>query len=421
MSTLGPDQSVKLTKSTVDKAVIPATGQAFTRDRELKGFALRVTAGGVKSYIVEKRVDGRVRRITLGRHGELTCEQARKQALKLLGQLAIGIDVIGERERDRLAAVTLGEAFTDFSRDRKHLKPKTLYDYGRFVEKAFGDWRSTPLPRLTATQIVERHRKLGEVHGGYYANGAMRFLSSLFNYAIAQYVDQRGEPVLPANPVERISKLRAWYPVERRRTVIRIAQLPSWYAAVEALRRDPLPGAETVADFLLFLLFTGLRRSEGQLLTWDRVDLDERSVFIPEPKNREPHHIPIAPYIADLLGRRQTYARNAYVFPGDGRRGYLVEPKRQIAKVVELSGVTFTPHDLRRTFATIAEGLDIAPYALKRLLNHKMANDVTAGYIVTDLERLRAPVEKVAAYLLRAMGVQGSAPVISIRGNIDGN
>jgi integrase len=106
-------------------------------------------------------------------------------------------------------------------------------------------------------------------------------------------------------------------------------------------------------------------------------------------------------YLRDLLKRRIDTSANGYVFPGSGKAGYLIEPKKQIAKIIEKTGIQFTVHDLRRTFITIAESLDISAYALKRLLNHKMDNsDVTAGYIVTDVERLRRPMEKVGEYIL---------------------
>ena len=72
----------KITKSTVDKLSTPETGQAFIRDSELKGFAVRITSSGSKSFILEKRIDGKVKRITLGRYPELTVEQARKEAHK---------------------------------------------------------------------------------------------------------------------------------------------------------------------------------------------------------------------------------------------------------------------------------------------------------------------------------------------------
>lgn len=69
-------------------------------------------------------------------------------------------------------------------------------------------------------------------------------------------------------------------------------------------------------------------------------------------------------------------------------------------KVTEASGVAFTIHDLRRTYITIAESLDISAYALKRLVNHKMSNDVTAGYIISDVERLRDPMQRITSQLL---------------------
>lgn len=70
-----------------------------------------------------------------------------------------------------------------------------------------------------------------------------------------------------------------------------------------------------------------------------------------------------------------------------GESGYLIEPRHPLQKVIQPSGVSFTLHDLRRTFFTIAESFDISAYALKRLVNHKMTNDVTTGYIVSDVER----------------------------------
>ncbi len=70
--------------------------------------------------------------------------------------------------------------------------------------------------------------------------------------------------------------------------------------------------------------------------------------------------------------------------------------------------MSFTLHDLRRTFITIAESLDIPAYALKRLLNHKMNHDVTAGYIVMDVERLRESIQKITDDLLKCMGAKSS-------------
>ena len=86
-----------------------------------------------------------------------------------------------------------------------------------------------------------------------------------------------------------------------------------------------------------------------------------------------------------------------------------------MAHVINATGIHFTVHDLRRTFITIAESLDIPAYALKRLMNHKMSNDVTAGYIVADVERLRKPMQLITDYILKCMELRESAEIIAIQ------
>lgn len=420
-STPKPNQSVKLTKLAVAQALPPGSGQRFLRDALLKGFALRITANGVRAFVVEKRIEGRIKRLTLGRAGEITCEQARKEAQKLLGKIALGINPLAEREHARLRSVTLEQAFEDFKAARKGLKERTLYDYGRLLTNAFEPWQKRPLVAITKDQVVRRHQELGEASGEAYANLAMRFLRSLLNFAMAQYEDGFGKPLLAENPVLRLTQTRAWYRAERRQTVIKVHQLASWYSAVQGLRSDRSGFGGTVADYLLTLLFTGLRRQEAARLTWDQIDLKDRTLFLPDPKNRQPFLLPFSDFVAAIFERRRAQAEAdeeaeaKYVFAGVGPKRYVVEPKKHVAKVIAQSGVEFTIHDLRRTFITIAESIDVAPYAIKRMVNHKMRGDVTAGYIVADVERLRDPVQRVTDFLLKACEQRPTAQVVELR------
>jgi integrase len=402
MSTPGA-QNLKITKTVVDRLASPDAGQTFLRDSELKGFAVRVTAGGAKSFIVEKRIEGQVKRLTLGRYPELTVEQARKEAHKLLGKIASGGNPIADKQRAILHGKTLMDAFGDFLNARKSLKPRTLYDYRRLMNVAFPDWQKKPLVSVTKDMVAKRHNRLGEEHGEAYANLSMRFLRALFNFSIAQYEDGKGQSLLRENPVVRLNQTRAWYRVERRQSVIRPHQLADWYRAVQELQADPVSASSAlIADYLLFVLFTGLRKQEAASLTWAAVDLQHRAFTVTDTKNREPLTLPITDFLASILARRLETKQNDYVFPGPSKTGFLIEPKRQIRKVKESSGVDFTLHDLRRTFITVAESLDISAYALKRLVNHKMHNDVTAGYIVSDVERLRQPMQRISDSLKAA-------------------
>jgi integrase len=392
---------MRLTKAAIDKIKPPVDrDQAFYRDDNLKGFALRITKSSVKSFVVEKLINRKVRRMTLGRYGELTTEQARKEAQKLLGKIATGIDPIAEKQSGVARTATLRQVWQDYTKARKSLKPKTLYDYENVIQKAFDDWQSKPLLFITKDKVVKRHTLLGEERGEAYANLSMRLLRALFNFAAGQYEDSQGHSLIVENPVKRLSQTRAWYRVERRQSFIKAHELAAWHDGVKQLKN------ETLRDYLLLILFTGLRRQEAAKLKWENVDLKAKTLTVLDTKNHQDHVLPLSDYLCELLTQRKQNIVNDYVFSGIGKDGYLVEPRRQMAQVTELSGVHFTVHDLRRTFITVAESLDIAAYSLKKLLNHKMNSDVTAGYIVSDVERLRKPMQLITDYILQQISVK---------------
>lgn len=394
----------RLSKSYIDKLPLPVstdgkTKQAFYRDSALPGFGLRVTSGGAKSFIVEKRINGRVKRLTVGRYGPLTPEKARAKAIELLGDITVGKDPIAEKRAKHLSTVTLQEAFDSYLRSRKDLKPGTVKNYEKCINGCLGDWKSKPLLEITKDLVEARHLEIGQ-RSPARANNTMRVLRALFNHAIEKYEDSKGDPLIKTNPVDRLRRNRAWYRVERRTGMIKPHQLAAWDSAVSQLTQ------QTTQDYLRLLLFTGLRKMEAAQLRWQDVDLPGKSLTIKDTKNREPHTLPLPDYLLALLERRKAQHEGAsdWVFPSPRDEGHLREPRHAIDQVSKLSGVEFTLHDLRRTFATLAEGLDIPAYALKRLINHRNANDITARYIVSDFERLRAPMNKIADYLLREMG-----------------
>lgn len=394
---------MKLTKAFVDKALSPTEkDQIFYRDGELKGFALRITFSGTKSFVVEKNIGNKVRRITLGKYGALTVEQARKQAQKIIGEIATGIDPLAQRRASKMRAVTLEEVFEDYLKARKSLKPNTLYNYQRVLSGPFASWCKKPFLSITKDHVSTLHEKIGNERGQAFANLSMRVLRALFNFAAGQYEDAQGKSLITENPVKRLSQTRAWYRVERRQTYIKAHELKPWYESVGNLSN------EILRDYLTFLLFTGLRRQEAATLKWEQVDFKSKTITIIDTKNHMQHSLPMSDFLNDLLVRRHSDAQNEYVFPGNGAGGYLVEPKRQTARVIKETGIYFSCHCLRRSFITIAESLDIPAYALKRLLNHKMNNDITAGYIIADVERLRKPMQQITDYLLKCTGVKSS-------------
>ena len=398
---------MRITKSFIDKVPLPEIGpngkstQAFYRDSVIAGFGLRVTSGGAKSFIVEKRVDGRVKRKTLGRYGNLTVEQARKEAQKFLGKVASGIDPIREVKEKRARRITLSDAFQDYLATRKNLKPNTLNDYNRSMGEMFKDWQSKALSDISRDMVLSRHAEYGARSPARADNG-MRILRAIFNHALQRYQDASGKPFLVANPVDVLSHQRAWYKVERRQTLIKDHQLKPWYEATMQLNN------QTTRDYLHLVLLTGLRRTEAATLTWEQIDFQDKTLTITETKNNRVHRLPFSDALEALLKRRFEERSSPFVFPSDAERGHLSEPRTAIARVTKLSGVTFTLHDLRRTFITAAERLDIPAYALKRLMNHKDPNDVTDGYIIFDVERLRVPMQKITDFFMDQFNKESS-------------
>lgn len=393
---------MKLTKSAIDKLAPPPSAFVIHWDDTLRGFGLRITASNVRSFIVQKRVNGKEHRVTLGRLGVLTPEQARTEAIKFLGLVAKGIDPVAERAKAKAESATLKDALKAYLASRP-LKPRTVNDIQQAF-KSLEDWEGKPLTSITREMISKRHRKLGEQSEAR-ANLTMRYLRALFNFAIAHYTDRNGQPFISDNPVKRLSQTRAWYRVGRRETVINPHQLKPWFAAVLELENA------VARDYFLVILLTGLRRSEGMDLKWEDVDLEGRTLKVRDTKNHRDHTLPLSDYLYDILQERKKAAQvlsertdehNAtgeYVF--ESGRGRLNNLRYAQESVIKDSGVSFTIHDLRRTFATIANTIDIPAYTVKMLLNHKMGADVTAGYIVADVERLRAPMQKITDYIVR--------------------
>ncbi|MBF0633984.1 MAG: integrase family protein [Nitrospinae bacterium] len=400
-----------LTKSAVDALPFTSEKVVLYYDEKLKGFGVRVSRSA-KSYFAENRVNGKTRRVKIGLHGsEVTTQAARERAQKILANMNDGVDPnLNKREAVEKNSVTLERVFNDYLEARKDLKPKTLYDYRNTFRLCFPDWSKKPVADISQDAVRKRHKKIGELQGHAYANLAMRLLRALFNFSISRY----GDTVLK-NPVKGLSDTRAWYRVERRRTVIKPDDLRAVFDGLDGVvNTSNNDTAETVRDYVHLLVMTGLRRQEAGKLRWRDVDFTGKTLLVEDTKNRTPHQLPLTDFLMEMLSRRHKNKKqdDVYVFTGRGDNAHLVDPRKQLKKVSELSGVTFSIHDCRRTFASIGVSLATA-YELKMLLNHKAA-DITGSYIVSDVESLRPVMQKICDTILRHAGRLKQADVIPI-------
>ena len=392
---------MKITKRAVDSAPMPAKGYALIWDDELKGFGLRVTSSGVRSFILQKRIHGKDHRITLGRYGELTTEQARKDAQIKAGLIAGGGDPVADKRRAALATKTLAEVLADYGEARNSITDSTRKDMAGVLKRYSADWLKKPINTITPDMVLARHKRIGKETPAS-ANKWGRYLRALLSFAAGRYTDTEGRPILTDNAVKILSRARSWYRVERRQSVIQPHQIAAWWAAVMAL------GNNAHRDYLLTLMLTGLRKEEGRGLAWADVDLIAKTLTVRDTKNHSAHTLPMGPYLASLLSARERLGPMVFM----STHGQVGNLRYALESIARTSGVKFMTHDLRRTFATVAESLDIPSYALKALLNHKGGSDVTGGYLIITTERLRSPMERIEDFVVKAAKVRGSAEIV---------
>lgn len=228
-------------------------------------------------------------------------------------------------------------------------------------------------------------------------------MRALFNFAKYSYKDADKKSYFPDNPVSILSEIKSWNKLQPKVTYLNNSDLKIWYKVITDFSQDSSDDInEVISDYQLLILFTGVRREEAALLKKEHINLKEKTFTLIDTKNGTSVNLPISEVLYLVLKRRIEKCTTEFIFSGVGKKGYLVNPWEQIFRVAEKCGIRCSIHDLRRTFITIGESLDISPYTLKRLANHKLSaeRDATVGYIIPNPERLRAATNRVSQRIL---------------------
>lgn len=399
----------RLTKPFIDSIEPPASGQCFYRDEDVPGFALRATPKS-KSFILEKRVNGINRRITIGKWPEISLESARNQACIMLGEISRGNDPVTGKRINSSSDITLREVHEHFLETR-HVRETTKRNYHYAINRHFNDWLDMPISSITKDMVEQRHHdltvkpnRLGTSGHGR-ANSALKKLSALINFAADRYGTE-DEPLIRTNPVSRLSHIRAWHRIYPRRGIIPDHKLKDWYKGVGALQH------EVARDFMIFLLLTGMRFGETRQLKWRYVDFDNKILSVPREltKTDREHRLPLSDFLIQLLKKRYVYRKTSdWVFQSSRLENKPLSAGSGIVhKVRAKCGFKFTCHDLRRTFLTMGEKVKVPPYTLKGLANHSVSNDITGQYLVLDIEQLRPHMANITSAFLDFLGLNGS-------------
>jgi integrase len=403
---------MKFTERSIAKLKPGTSGQQLYWDDDLKGFGVLVSSKtGSKTYVVQRAIKGRTRRITVARTNVLSLSDAEKRAKEILAVFYKGHDPKNGR-RDH----TLRSALEEYLRVRQDLRPRSAQGYRDSVERHLSTWLDIPLRTITREMVEDKLRKIaGGIaketdHSGHAtANGVMRIFRLL--YAFAHDRAPHDDP-MPSNPV-RLKKV--WFPSPRRTRSVKADQLKTFYEAVCKLEN------KVAADYIKLLLFTGFRRREADCLTWDRVDFNERVIRLAaaDVKGKRKLDLPMSDFVHDLLVARRSLGNAKFVFPSASKSGHIEEPKFPLKQIAKATGIYVSAHDLRRTFITVAESTEMSVMALKALVNHSLKG-LTESYVQMDHNRLREPAQRVADELKKLCGIEpvggGNVKKMNLRG-----
>jgi integrase len=419
---------MKLTKRALDAVRPKSAHDVFLWDDDLPGFGVRIKSSGVRSFIVQYRnSSGASRRLTLGKFGVLTPDEARKMAKLALAEAARGGDPAEKRAQDREALTVreLCRAYLEaadkgliLGKRKRSKKASTLYiDRGRIERHIVPLLGSRRVRDLTTPDIVRFMRDVtagktsDDVKTGFRGRAIVKggagtaartigLLGGILSFAVS-------EGIIATNPVRGVKR-----PVDNRREIRLTAD--QYRTLGKALATAESHGENPTATLAIQLLaLTGCRRGEIERLRWDEVDLPGRCLRLSDSKEGKS----IRPLGADVVRLLTNLPQDGpYVLPGSAsNKPFLGLPKawKRIVRKADFPGLT--PHGLRHAFASIAADLGFAEPTIASLLGHA-THSITSRYVHHLDSALLAAADKVTSEIAGMIaGRRTSAKIVPLR------
>jgi integrase len=410
----------KLTKRAID--VLSARKRPYdVRDKDLRGFLVRVEPSGRRSFFLDYRLRGKRNRYRLGVYPNLSAEGARAIAQAIAGDIARGTDPQARRKaeraqtaRERLSTL---RAFLDGRYEpwaRAHLK-SARFQLDR-LRSDFAEQLDKPLHAFNPFMVEgmrQRWKKAGMLPRSI--NRDIQRLQSILARAVEWGVldlhPLKGLKPMKADKTGRVRFLTTQEEAALRKALadreemLRQARIRfnTWRIA---RGKKPLPEREGdlldhIRPLVIVALNTGLRRGELLGLTWGSVNFSAKLLTVTAATAKSGHtrRVPLNVEALSTLTawheRRGKPPAEALVFPGhDGERMTRIDTAW--GTLMKTAGLeNFRLHDCRHHFASklVQAGVDL--YTVKELLGHSEIA-MTEKYSHLAPDNLRLAVEKVA-------------------------
>ena len=333
---------MRLTEQAIRKLPMPSKGNKIYYDDLVKGLGLRITAAGARAFVLNYRVHGRERRLTIGSWPEWSATAARERAKELCRAIDRGEDPLAQKEQFRTDP-TFGELVKEYFRVEAS-KQKGRSNYERMLEKdALPKWRNIRAAEIKRRDVMSLIEKKAE-SAPITANRLFELIRRVFNFAIRR-------DLVEANPCALVKKPG----VERSKDrVLSRDEIKTFWEAL-----DGLHFSDQTAAALRLILVTAQRPGEVASMRWENVDLKAGWWTIPseQAKNDLAHRVPLNGVAREILASLPSVSPWVFPSPEQGQhmhRNAIAMALRR-ARVRAKSPLTvsnFSPHDLRRTAAS---------------------------------------------------------------------
>jgi integrase len=349
---------VKLTKSFVESASCPVGIEKVTFfDTACRGLILEVRQSGYSVFGL-RHIDGRgkQRQIKIGHRDDVTLDQARKQADKLRGRLALGVDVADEKRTQKLVP-QVRELVAQYLAHVELHKKSWRFDEGLLRNHVLPEWGGKYVDELTKSDVVALFAKHRLTHAPGSCNRLLILLRYLFNLALKWEVSG-----LKVNPT-------AGYPLFKENN-----KQDRFLTKEEAERLyvEVLKSPNRMLQFIVpMLLLTGLRKRELLDAKWSDIDLDKKVWFIPVTKSGKPRAVPLSDTAISILMTVPRYKGCQWAFPNPATLKPFVSVFSSWNTARVAAGLKDVKvHSLRHAYASFLVNSGRTLYEVQHLLGH---------------------------------------------------
>lgn len=372
------NRKINIGQLSVDK-LEPESKQIEFWDKKLTGFGVRVSPGGSKTYFYMDRLNGKLLRLSIGRHGKIKAEQARRKALSYASSIADGVDPRTQKIKGLSLGVLLTE-YTNFLKRQKKTSAKSVEKaLIRNVENAFPALWEKPAVAIEMDDCLLMVKKLIAEEKYREADKLRSYLSSAYSHAINSKTNPNASSVLDSliienNPAASIKKVEGSSNPKKR--ALSVSELRAYWTHIKA---EPEPRRSLM---MLHLLSGGQRQTMLQRLRFEDIDFDAGKMILYDYKGlRKKPEIHVVPLLETAKECIKRITSGPYIFSCDGGKtpvntDYFNKATKKVCRKMssndELNGPDFTAGVIRATVETrlLSEPYSVSSDVLASLLSH---------------------------------------------------